>query len=183
MLTYFHFVSILEKQILMYRIKHVLFIFLFVIVSATESYSVQINSKAPEFTLPDISGSQVSLNSFKGKVVYVNFWASWCGPCKKEFPQLETLAGRYADKGVIILAINQDKKRSAMEQFLGKFPITSSNMIILTDPDSSVITSYGPRAMPSSYLLDKDGIVKYIHFGFGESDPPKWTNEIDALIK
>lgn len=167
----------------MHRIKQALIIFLFVIVAATESLAVQINSKAPEFTLPDISGRTISLNSFKGKVVYVNFWASWCGPCKMEFPQLETLAGKYADKGLIILAINQDKKRSAMQEFLGKFPNTTSNMIILTDPNSSVISSYGPRAMPTSFLLDKEGIVKYIHFGFGESDPPKWTKEIDALIK
>lgn len=167
----------------MYRIKQALIIFLFVIVAAAEAGAVQINSKAPEFSLPDILGRQISLNSYKGKVVYVNFWASWCGPCKKEFPQLETLAGRYAEKGLIILAINQDKKRSAMEEFLGKFPNATSNMIILTDPNSSVISSYGPRAMPTSFVLDKEGVVKYIHFGFGESDPPKWTKEIDALIK
>ena len=70
-----------------------------------------------------------------------------------------------------------------MQEFLGKFPVASSNMIILTDPNSSVITQYGPRAMPTSYVIDKEGVVRYIHFGFGESDPSKWIKEIDALIR
>lgn len=167
----------------MYRIRQLLIILIFVIITATESLAVQLNNKAPEFTLKDISGRPVSLNNYRGKIVYVNFWASWCGPCKMEFPQLQSLARKYNDSGLVILAINQDKKRSGMDEFLGKYPVSTSNMTILTDPDSSVITSYGPRAMPTSFILDKDGIVRYIHFGFGEADPPNWKKEIDTLLK
>ena len=167
----------------MNKIRQFLIIILLVTLAATESWAVQLNNKAPEFTLNDVSGRSVSLNSLKGKVVYINFWASWCGPCQKEFPQLESLAKKYADSGLTILAINQDKKRTSMQEFLGKFSVTPSNMIILTDPNSSVISQYGPRAMPTSYVIDKEGVVRYIHFGFGESDPSKWIKEIDALIK
>ena len=167
----------------MYKIRQFLIILLLVILAVTASWAVQLNNKAPEFTLNDVYGRAVSLNGLKGKVVYVNFWASWCGPCQEEFPQLENLAKKYADSGLTILAINQDKKRSNMQEFLGKFSAVPSNMIILTDPSSSVITQYGPRAMPTSYVIDKQGVVRYIHFGFGESDPSKWIKEIDALIR
>lgn len=159
-----------------------IFIVVFLLI-ATNAWAVQVNNKAPGFTLPDLSGKAISLNSLKGKVVYINFWASWCGPCKKEFPQLEELAVKYSGDGLIILAINQDKKRSGMEEFLDKNPISSSNMMVLTDPAFSVISSYGPRAMPTSFILDKEGTVRYLHFGFSESDPPKWIKEIDSLIK
>lgn len=154
-----------------------------VLLITTNSQAVQVNSKAPAFTLPALSGKSVSLNSFKDKVVYINFWASWCGPCKEEFPKLEELAARYSGSGLIILAINQDKTRSGMQEFLDRNPISGSNMIVLTDPDFSVISSYGPRAMPTSFILDKEGVVRYIHFGFSESDPPKWIKEIDSLIR
>ncbi|MCC6542951.1 MAG: TlpA family protein disulfide reductase [Nitrospirae bacterium] len=154
-----------------------------VLLIATNSWAIQVNNKAPEFNLPDIYGKTVSLNSLKGKVVYINFWASWCGPCKQEFPQLEKLAATYSGSGLFILAINQDKTRSGMVEFLDKNPISSSNMKVLTDPQFSVISSYGPRAMPTSFIIDKEGVVRYIHFGFSETDPSKWIKEIDSLIK
>ena len=158
-------------------------VFIVLLFMTTTSWAVQVNNKAPEFTLSDLSGKSVALNSLEGKVVYINFWASWCGPCKKEFPQLAELAKKYSGSGLIILAINQDKKRSGMEEFLDNNPISSSNMIVLTDPDFSVISSYGPLAMPTSFILDKQGVVRYVHFGFSESDPPKWIKEIDSLIR
>lgn len=167
----------------LYKIVNRFTLSVIVLLIATNSWAVQVNNKAPEFTLPDIYGKTLSLNSLKGKVVYINFWASWCGPCKQEFPQLVKLAARYSGSDLIILAINQDKNRSGMEDFLDKNPISSSNMKVLTDPETSVISSYGPRAMPTSFIIDKEGVVRYIHFGFSESDPSKWIKEIDRLIK
>jgi thiol-disulfide isomerase/thioredoxin len=160
-----------------------LVLFSFFLWVASPAWAVQVHEKAPDFTLQDLHGNTVSLLSLKGKVVYLNFWASWCGPCKKEFPELARLAGRYKDSGFIVLAVNQDKKKENVNEFLSAYSPLPSNMTILLDPKFSVITSFGPRAMPSSFILDREGVVRYVHFGFGEMDPSKWPGEVEALLK
>lgn len=159
-------------------------VFLILAWMTTPAWAVRLNDKAPEFTLQDLNGKPVALSSFKGKVVYLNFWASWCGPCKKEFPELSKLAMRFQESNFVILAINQDIKRSSVDEFLDEHATLASNMIVLLDPKFSVITSYGPRSMPTSFIVDKEGMVRYVHFGFNDvSDPVKWPVEVEALLK
>jgi len=142
-----------------------------------------INEKAPAISLNDLKGRQVTLDGFKGKVVFVDFWASWCGPCKQEFPEINKFITKYKDKDVVVLAVNVDKQRSHVEEFLSKIPNLSEKITVVLDPDSRVVASYNARMMPTSFIIDKDGVVRYIHFGFNESDPSSWTAEIDGLLK
>ena len=167
----------------MARIITILSILIISLLTIPLSFAAWLNDKAPDFTLQDIEGNKVALSDLKGKVVYINFWASWCPPCKEEFPELNILAEKYRDSDFIILAVNVDKVKSNMDDFLLKMPLPSKNMIILVDPKASVVSSFNARAMPASFILDKEGVTKYMHLGFNEKDPEKWVKEIDSLLK
>ncbi|MEK6758831.1 MAG: TlpA disulfide reductase family protein [Deltaproteobacteria bacterium] len=142
-----------------------------------------MNQSAPPFTLMDINGRAVSLSSFKGKVVFIDFWASWCPPCKVEFPELIRLMERYNGEDVALLAVNVDQKRSHAVDFLKKFSVIPASFHLLLDGESQVIKIYNASAMPTSFILDKNGVVRHIHFGYRETDRKKWIEEIDTLLK
>lgn len=141
-----------------------------------------VNSKATEFTLQDLNGKPVSLSDFRGKVVFIDFWASWCPPCKKEFPELNSFIRDYAPDAVV-LAVNVDKKRSHVDDFLSRMPGLSGNFHILLDPESKIIPKYGARAMPTSFILDKEGVIRYAHYGYRDDDAKEWAAEIESLLK
>ncbi|MBI3609559.1 MAG: TlpA family protein disulfide reductase [Nitrospirae bacterium] len=154
------------------------------LLTASPSWAAWINDKAPDFTLQDLNGQPVSLPGLKGKVIFIDFWADWCPPCKKEFPELNKLAERYKESDMLILAVNLDKKRAHVDEFLERLPMPlSQRMTVLLDPQSTVVSSYGARAMPTSFIVDKEGVIRYIHLGFNEADPAKWVTEIEALLR
>jgi cytochrome c biogenesis protein CcmG, thiol:disulfide interchange protein DsbE len=130
---------------------------------------------APTFALPGRNGI-VSLDSLRGRVVYVDFWASWCEPCRRSFPWLETLHERYAGRGLTIVAINLDKDRHAADAFLEKFP---ARFLVAYDPAGKSAEAYRVSAMPSSFIIGPTGVLLSSHAGF---DPRK-TGAIEALIK
>ena len=130
---------------------------------------------APTFSLPGRTGT-VSLDSLRGRVVYVDFWASWCEPCRRSFPWLNTLRERYAGRGLTIVAINLDKDRRAADAFLGKFP---ASFLVAYDPAGKTAEAYRVSAMPSSFIIGPTGILLSSHAGF---DPRK-TGTIEALIQ
>lgn len=140
-------------------------------------------SPAPDFTLQSIDGSTFSLNEQRGKVVFIDFWASWCPPCKKEFPEIIRLLKKLPDPGFVVAAVNIDKKRAHAEGFLstleGGLP---ERLHVLLDPGAKVIPEYNALAMPTSFIIDRAGVIRYIHFGFNESDPEKWVAEIEGLL-
>jgi len=151
---------------------------------AAPAHAAWINDRAPEFTLPDMTGASISLPDMKGKVVLIDFWATWCQPCKKEFPELNRLADKHKDADFVILAINLDKKKENAAEFLDRLGLTlSKNMVVLFDPGSAVVSSYAARAMPTSYILDKTGVIRNVHLGFNEADPARWVAEIEPLLK
>lgn len=142
------------------------------------------NDKAPEFTLKDLGGQSVSLPALRGKVAVIDFWASWCPPCKEEFPELNRMAGRYRGADLVVLAINIDKTRANAEEFLDRLNVEmSENMRVLLDPRSSVVSSYGTRAMPTSFIVDQSGVIRFVHLGYNETDPEKWVSEIESLLQ
>lgn len=152
-----------------------LFVFASVSVAVT-SYGPRTNPKhAPSFALPTKSGN-VSLDSLRGKIVYVDFWASWCAPCRQSFPWMIKLYEQYSPKGLEIVAINLDKTQELADDFLSDF---SPPFIVAFDPSGKTADAFNVPAMPSSYLLNKDGTILYSHAGFD----PKKTGEIEALIK
>lgn len=165
-----------------YSIKILLVLLLAVFISSS-ALAARINEAATEFTLQSLDGKTVRLGDFKGKVIFLDFWASWCFPCKQELPELNKFMNGMKDKDVVVLAVNIDKKRSHAEDFLIGMGIISKGFIVLLDTDSKTIASYGAAAMPTSFVIDREGIVRYVHFGYDESDPVKWFEEINVLLK
>lgn len=132
---------------------------------------------------PDLTtiGLEGSLPDIKGKVVLVDFFASWCSPCKQSFPAMQELQKKYAGKGLIILAINVDKKKSDMDNFLKVRPV---DFTILRDSGDTLVNQIKIPAMPTSFLLNREGKVVSVHRGFqGEETRRKYMKEIDALLK
>jgi cytochrome c biogenesis protein CcmG/thiol:disulfide interchange protein DsbE len=137
--------------------------------------------RAPEFSLPSLSGSTVSLASLRGKVVLIDFWAQWCEPCKKELPQLDKLSKEYAGKGVVIVAVNIDKQRENAERMVKQLGVS---LPVLLDASGSVAGSYDPPKMPSSFVVDKKGIVRFVNEGFdGPKDVDRFKQQLDELAK
>ncbi len=118
--------------------------------------------KAPDFKLPSRQG-EVSLSNLKGKLVYVDFWASWCRPCKSSFPWMIAMKEKFKNEAFEIVAINLDKNRQQANQFIETQDI---NFIIAFDPDAHIAEHFGVEGMPSSYLIDPDGRLRFRYTGF-----------------
>ena len=126
------------------------------------------------------NGQVLDIASYKGKVVYMDFWASWCPPCKLSFPSLNKLHNELKDRGFEVLAINLDEEKSDAEAFLKHTPV---NFSIAYDGEGSCPGAYKVMAMPSSYIIDKQGIVREVHLGFDEDKFKKIRTSILALLK
>ena len=134
-------------------------------------------------TFPDLAkfGLEGTLPDLKGKVVLVDFFASWCGPCKESFPAMDALQKKYSDKGFVVLAINLDKKKADMDDFVAKHAVSFA---IVRDASHKLVGEIKIPTMPSSFLLDKDGKVQSAHRGFkGEESVKKYSQEIEKLLK
>lgn len=139
-----------------------------------------VGEAAPEVSLPLLSGEgEVSLSSLRGKVVYLDFWASWCGPCRISFPQLEELHAELGPRGFEVLAINVDEVEADARQFLSEVPV---NYPVVRDAAFQSPKSYGILGMPTAYLIDREGIVRSIHQGFRKSDGAKLRTGIIQLL-
>ena len=121
---------------------------------------------APLFTLQDLNGNQVSLAMFKDSPVVINFWATWCGPCRMEIPHLEFLSKKYRDQGLVVLGVNNENDH----QMVRDFAQTQISYTVLLDGNAQFI-GYGVRGIPCTYYIDKDGIVRDRDVGFnGEAE-------------
>lgn len=135
---------------------------------------------APDFTLKSKNGDNIRLADFKGKVVMINFWASWCGPCRQEMPALDQLYTRYQRGGFTVLGVNVETDSHAADNLLKKIPVTFP---ILYDSTSSVSELYQVQAMPTSLLIDRDGNLRHIYQGYKPGYEDKYRNDIKALIR
>lgn len=119
-------------------------------------------------------------DTLQGKVVVVDFWASWCGPCKNSFPVMEELYHRFSDKGLVILAINVDESRAAMQEFLKEHPVTFN---VVRDARKKLVAAVNIPSMPTSFILDKEGKVHSVHHGFHGLETRKaYIKEIEELL-
>jgi thiol-disulfide isomerase/thioredoxin len=134
---------------------------------------------APEIALKTLAGETVKLSALKGKVVLVDFWASWCGPCRESMPVLEKLSKSYKEQGFVVLGVNIDNDAEAARKFLKDLPVSFQ---IVNDAQKQVAKAYAPPTMPSSYLIDRQGKVHVVHAGFKRSDAAKLEAEIKALL-
>lgn len=140
---------------------------------------VALGQLAPPVSLPQLSGAgDVSLESLRGKVVYLDFWASWCGPCRISFPILNQLRQELGSNGFEVLAINLDEVASDAGKFLSEVP---ADFLIVRDAQGVTPKTFGMLGMPTGYLIDRQGTVREIHQGFRKSDGDKLRASIVAL--
>ena len=134
-------------------------------VVAAPADAVEAGATAPALSLPGLK-VPLSLNDFKGKVVYLDFWASWCGPCKKSFPWMNQLQEKYGARGLQVLAVNLDASEDDARQFLAKVP---AHFAIAFDAQGQSARQYGVKGMPTSVLIGADGKVLATHTGFTDA--------------
>jgi len=134
---------------------------------------------APAFSLPTAKGEPVALDKLRGKVVYVDFWASWCGPCRRSFPWMNDMQQKYGGKGFVVVGVNVDKKRSDADKFLAQNP---ANFTIAFDEAGATPSAYAVKGMPSSYLIDAQGNVVYVERGFLDEHKAEIEQRIAALV-
>ncbi len=130
----------------------------------------QVGLPAPEITVQRMSGKPVSLSNYRGQVVLLDVWASWCGPCKQELPMLDEIASRLHHRGVEILAVSVDQERENVVKFLGARGHWA--LTIAHDPKGEIADRLQPDKMPTSYIIDRQGIIRYVNYGFVPSDAP-----------
>jgi len=142
--------------------------------------TLQTGAPAPAFQLNSNTGKPLALADFKGQIVLLNFWASWCGPCRQEMPILEQLNRQYHGKGVTLLGINVEPDSAAAVDWLKATPVTFP---ILFDTDSKVSKLYEVAGMPNTVIVDRKGVVRYIHRGYSAGAENDYLNQIRALIR
>lgn len=135
---------------------------------------------APDFTLNDAHGNAVSLSDLKGQVVMINFWASWCGPCRQEMPLLEQIHRKYAPLGFTLLGINVEENSADGQAFLKQRPVSFP---VLYDPENGISKLYDVVAMPSTVLIDRRGNVRYLHHGYKPGYETDYIDQIRALSR
>lgn len=135
---------------------------------------------APDFSLPARDGGSLRLSDLRGQVVMINFWATWCGPCRQEMPLLQQIHARYEPLGFVMLGVNVEPDSAVAQQWLQGVPVTFP---ILFDQQNAVSAQYGIQGMPSSVLIDREGRVRHVHRGYKPGDEATYTDLIRGLVK
>lgn len=136
-------------------------------------------SKAASFTVTGLT-HDITLADYAGQVVYLDFWASWCGPCRKSFPWMGEMAKKYAAAGFKVIAVNLDSNREKADKFLAE---VEHNFDIAFDPAGTSAKAYQVQGMPSSFLIDRAGNLQHSHAGFRDSDRAEIEAQIKALLQ
>jgi peroxiredoxin len=136
-----------------------------------------MDKKAPALTLPDLNGKSISIKSFRG--ILLNFWATWCAPCKREMPALDKIYNRYKKRGFRVIAVSIDNDKSAIEGFLGKIPLSFT---ILHDKKIQAAKSYKVYAYPTTFLIDRNGIIREKFIGEEDWLDASRTKLIERLL-
>jgi len=135
-------------------------------------------------SLPDLTGFKLEGNvpdSLKGKIVILDFWASWCGPCRESFPAMNDLQKKYGGQGLVILAVNEDEVASDMQDFLKE---NKATFTVLRDAKQNLVGAAGIQTMPSSLVIDGTGTVRFVHAGFyGDKTRKEYETQIESLLK
>ena len=142
--------------------------------------NVPISEDAPDFTLKTLDGPNLRLEEHRGEVLLINFWASWCGPCRQEMPVLDRLHQRYEDTGFAVWGINVEGEVEPAQKLVDKTQVTFP---VLIDEGQAVSELYDLEAMPSTVVVDRDGVVRYIHRGYKPGDEAKYVEVVKKLIR
>jgi peroxiredoxin len=126
--------------------------------------------EAPDFTLPDVSGKKVHFKDLRGKVIFLNFFATWCEPCRLEMPAMERLSQKYRNKGFVVLAVGMGESAKSVRAFMLELKLSFPAVV---DRDGSVAFMYGVRPIPATYLIARDGQILWRAFGGRDWDSPE----------
>jgi thiol-disulfide isomerase/thioredoxin len=144
------------------------------------NFAAEIGSKAPDCVLTSIIDTQrYDLQQFHGKVLYVDFWASWCLPCAKSFPFLNEMDRDLKDSGLQIIGVNLDQVPEDAKTFLAKYP---ANFAVAADVDKKCAKDFDVKAMPSSYLVDRNGVIRHVQLGFRPGEAKELRNIAEKLL-
>jgi peroxiredoxin len=135
---------------------------------------------APDFVLKSASGNNLRLSEYRGEVVMINFWATWCGPCRQELPLLDELYGRYNKVGFSLLGVNIDDDSSKAMQMVEELGVSFP---VLFDKQKEVSKLYAVEAMPVTVLVDREGTIRHIHHGYKPGYEQDYLNEIRSLLR
>jgi peroxiredoxin len=151
----------------------------FIVADALQEKVVGVGDRAPSFTIVADNGRQVSTKDFGGKVLVLNFWATWCPPCIEEIPSLEAMAKQLAPKGVVVLGVSVDRNAAAYERFRKQARIT---FLTARDEEARISSSYGTFKYPETYVIDSQGRVRQKHIGPRNWMDPEIVRSIEALL-
>ena len=156
-------------------------VFAMTMLVASLAYAATVSGPAPNFTLQSNAGGQVSLASLKGKVVMVNFWATWCVPCRQEMPHLEALYQKYNSLGFELLAVNVEKNNAeGARKWLQETPVTFP---VLFDPENQVTKLYKVQTMPSTVIIGRDGTMRFMHNGYKPGYENDYQTQVRGLLR
>lgn len=142
--------------------------------------ATDVGQPAPQFTLPTLQADQpTALKQYAGKVIYLDFWASWCAPCRTSFPLLNKLHEKLKAKGFEVVGINLDEDKANAEKFLKEFPVSFT---VLRDAKGEWADKFVVESMPTSFIIDKQGVVQNIHHGFASDDIKELEEKITQLL-
>ena len=153
----------------------------FLFLMTSQATALGVGDRAPDFAAPSLDGEgRVELSDYRGKVVYLDFWASWCAPCLKAIPEIEKIRSELPADAFQVVAVNLDQKKKKALRFLEKHPIGYPSA---SDPKGRLPDQFGLETMPTSYLIDAEGVIRYVHPGFKRGDGRKLRREIRALLE
>ncbi len=142
--------------------------------------SASVSMPAPNFTLKSLAGKNIKLSELTGNVVLINFWASWCGPCRQEMPLLNAIHNKYEPLGFTVLGVNVEEQVANAKSFIAERPV---DFPILLDSKNRISKLYNVIAMPTTVVVDRDGKIRFIHQGYQSGDEVKYRKMVKTLVR
>ena len=142
--------------------------------------AAKVSGPAPDFTLKSLDGKNIKLSELRGNVVLINFWASWCAPCRQEMPLLNKIHNKYAPLGFTVLGVNVEEQVANARGFIRDFPV---DFPILLDSSNQVSKLYKVIAMPTTVVVDRDGNMRFLHQGYQPGDEKEYRKMVKALVR
>jgi peroxiredoxin len=149
-------------------------------VAASNPSPVDVGADAPDFALRSATGANLRLSEHRGQVVMINFWATWCGPCRQEMPKLDEIFSRYERAGFTLLGINIDEDTGRAQRLADELGVSFP---LLFDDEQNVSRLYDVQAMPMTVMVDRSGKVRSVHYGYRAGMEQRYLDEVRALLR